>query len=255
MSFVVEKLSTGYGQKQIIQHLDLSFPEKEITVILGANGSGKSTLLKALSRQLAIQSGHIYLHQKDINEYRIKAFAQVCTLLPQSPKVPEGMDVKTLVSKGRFMHRTRLAGLSQKDHQAIQEAMEQMGVASLAQQDVWALSGGQRQRVWIALALASESPTLLLDEPTTYLDIAYQVDILNRLKAISQTKQQTMVVVLHDLNLALRFGTHFVMMKSGQVYAQGGPEIITAEAIKAVYGLDCLIAQDPVTQGPMVVPY
>lgn len=255
MSFVVEKLSTGYGQKQIIQHLDLKLPEKEITVILGANGSGKSTLLKALARQLSLQSGHIYLNQKEIDQYRFKEFAQACTLLPQSPKVPEGMDVNTLVSKGRFMHRTRLAGLSQEDHQAIQEAMKQMGVDSLAQQEVQALSGGQRQRVWIALALASRSSTLLLDEPTTYLDIAYQVDILNRLKTISQANEQTMVVVLHDLNLALRFGTHFVMMKEGRVHAQGDQRIVTAQTIKEVYGLDCVIVQDPITKGPMVVPY
>ncbi len=251
----VKDLTLAYDDKIISSNLSLDIPQGKISVILGANGCGKSTLLKALARLLKAKEGSIIIDGKDLASWPSKLLAQKLGLLPQSPVVPEGIRVADLVARGRYPYRKAFQGMSKEDYNKVQEALELMGVSSLAERCVDELSGGQRQRVWIALALAQNPNILLLDEPTTYLDISYQVDILDTLKEINLQKGTTIVMVLHDINLSTRYADHIFALKEGRLIAQGKPkDIIKAELMHELYELNCMIIDDPITLDPLVVP-
>ncbi|MFT0848435.1 ABC transporter ATP-binding protein [Actinomycetaceae bacterium L2_0104] len=248
-----QDLTLGYGGIPISEHLDVTVPEDSFTVIIGPNACGKSTLLRALSRLLDPEQGSVILDGRDIQEYSSKTVARRLGLLPQSSTSPTGITVRDLVSRGRFPHQTLLRQWSQADDDAVNAALEATGVATLSERRVDELSGGQRQRVWISLVLAQQTPLLLLDEPTTFLDITHQLDVLGLCRTLNQNGY-TLVAVLHDLNMAFRYASHLIVMKDGAVIAQGHPQqIVTAELIEYVYGISCLCQPDPVTGGPMIV--
>jgi len=250
-----ERLTLGYGRKLIAEDLSLTIPDGELTVIIGPNGCGKSTLLRTLSRLLAPSSGQVWLDGQAIQSYRTKEVARRLGLLPQSSQAPGDISVRDLVARGRYPHQTLFGGVRADDERAVTNAMQATGVFELADRAVDTLSGGQRQRVWIAMALAQETPLLLLDEPTTWLDITHQIDLLELLGDLNRQQGHTLVMVLHDLNHACRYATHLVAMRGGKVLASGRPrDVVTPALIKAVYDLDCLIIDDPVAGTPMVVP-
>lgn len=248
-------LYAGYDGKTIISDVNITVPMNKISVILGANGCGKSTLLKTFARLLKPEQGSILLDGKSIFEIPSKTLAQTLGLLPQSPVVPEGIRVTDLVARGRFPYRKLFGGMQKEDFAAVEEALELMGITKLSDRCVDELSGGQRQRVWIALALAQQTDILLLDEPTTYLDIAYQVEILDLLMELNRKKHTTIVMVLHDINLSARYADYIFAMHNGRLEAQGSPsEVISSELIRSIYGLDCQIIKDPVSGTPLIVP-
>ncbi|USY17781.1 ABC transporter ATP-binding protein [Nocardiopsis exhalans] len=248
-------LTLGYGADPVVRDLDLTVSEGEFTVIVGPNGCGKSTLLKALGRVNKPESGKVLLHGRDIRAQRPKAVARQLALLPQSPLAPEGITVRALAARGRFPHHTLLKQWSPQDETVIARALELTGLSDLADAQVGSLSGGQRQRAWVAMVLAQDSDTLLLDEPTTYLDIAHQYDLLE-LFADLHRHGRTVVAVLHDLAQAARFATRLVMMDRGAVVADGTPEeVVTAERVAAVFGLACDVVPDPRTGTPLVIPH
>ena len=250
-----ERLAVGYNHKTIVSNVSMTIPQNKISVILGANGCGKSTLLKTFARLLSPQNGQIILDGKQVSEFPSRQLAKKLGLLPQSPVVPEGIRVMDLVSRGRFPYRQFLKSMSKEDFAAVEEAMEIMGITELADRAVDELSGGQRQRVWIALALAQQTDILLLDEPTTFLDIAYQIEILDMLTDLNRKHKTTIVMVLHDINLSARYADYLFAMKKGKLVAEGTPdEIITPELMEEVYGLACDVITDPVSQSPMILP-
>ncbi|HHW68018.1 MAG: iron-siderophore transport system ATP-binding protein [Epulopiscium sp.] len=254
-SLKAHHIVAGYDKKIIIDGIDVRIPDNKISVIIGANACGKSTLLKTLARLIKPSSGEILLDGKRISEIPPKQLAQSLGLLPQSPIVPEGITVADLVARGRFPYQSFLKGLSAKDYEAVEEALEIMGITDLANRCVDELSGGQRQRVWIAMALAQQTDILLLDEPTTYLDITYQVEILDLLTDLNRKRGTTIVMVLHDINLSARYADYIFALRKGRLIAQGAPsEIITEELIKQVFNLDCTVIKDPVSGSPFVVP-
>ncbi|SHN56659.1 ABC transporter ATP-binding protein [Desulfitobacterium chlororespirans] len=245
----------GYDHKIILNTIDLVIPSHKISVIIGANACGKSTLLKTLARLIKPVSGEVAIDGKPISTIPPKQLARVLGLLPQSPVVPEGIAVADLVSRGRFPYQSFLKGLGKKDYEAVEEALEIMGITELANRSVDELSGGQRQRVWIAMALAQQTDILLLDEPTTFLDITYQVEILDLLTDLNRKRGTTIVMVLHDINLSARYADYIFAVHQGNLIAQGAPrEIISADLMKQVFGLDCVVAQDPVSGSPFIVP-
>lgn len=247
-------LTVGYGDTDIIEGLDIAIPTAELTAVVGPNACGKSTLLRSLARMLTARTGVVELDGAPIGSYASKEVARRLGLLPQSPVAPDGIVVEDLVARGRYPHQGVLRQWSDADQHAVAEAMARAGVTELADRQVTELSGGQRQRVWIAMALAQQTPILLLDEPTTYLDIAHQVEVLNLARSL-QREGYTVVVVLHELNLAFRYATHLVVMHHGDVVAQGAVEdVVSAELIERVYGLPCRLLPDPVTGRPLVVP-
>ncbi|MGW5877041.1 ABC transporter ATP-binding protein [Nocardiopsis terrae] len=248
-------LTLGYGGDPVVRDLDLGIEEGEFAVIVGPNGCGKSTLLKALGRVNRPESGRVLLHGRDMRSQRPKAVARRLALLPQSPIAPEGITVRALAARGRFPHHTLLRQWTPRDETAIARALELTGLSELAGARVGALSGGQRQRAWVAMVLAQDSETLLLDEPTTYLDIAHQYDLLE-LFADLHRRGRTVVAVLHDLAQAARFATRLVMMDGGEVVADGAPaDVVTAERVEAVFGLACDVVPDPRTGTPLVIPH
>jgi iron complex transport system ATP-binding protein len=238
----------------ISEELSVAVPDNSFTVIVGPNACGKSTLLRALSRLLSPSQGKIVLDGKDLAAYRPKEAARLVGLLPQSSTAPEGITVEDLVGRGRYPHQGFIRQWSAADQDAVDRAMAATNIAPLASRRVEELSGGQRQRVWAAMALAQETDLLLLDEPTTYLDIAHQIDLLD-LFADLHEQGRTLVAVLHDLNHAARYATHLIAMKDGAIVAQGAPtEIVTAELVHEVFGLRCRVVEDPATGTPLVVP-
>lgn len=250
----VEGARLAYERRVVATDLDLELPEDAFTVIVGPNACGKSTLLKALARVIAPGEGRILLDGHDLHKLRTKEVARRIGLLPQGAVTPEGIRVDDLVARGRHPHHSPLRQWSRSDDTAVTAAMAATGVSDLATRFVDELSGGQRQRVWIAMLLAQETPILLLDEPTTYLDIAHQYDVLDLLRDQHESGR-AVIAVLHDLNQAARYATHLVVMKDGRVVATGAPaEVLTAELAEQVFGLPCLIAADPVTGTPTVVP-
>ncbi|MCF4007357.1 ABC transporter ATP-binding protein [Corynebacterium uropygiale] len=245
----------GYEGHRVSEGLDVAIPDRSLTVIIGPNACGKSTLLRALARLLRPEGGQIILDGKDIFEQPSKEVARRLGLLPQSSMSPEGITVRDLVSRGRFPHQRMLRQWSAEDDEAIDRALAATRITELASRKVEDLSGGQRQRVWISLVLAQETPLLLLDEPTTFLDISHQLDVLNLCRRLHASGEYTLVAVLHDLNLAFRYASHLIVMKAGRVLAAGDPaEIVTAELIREVYDIECVIQPDPVTGRPMVIP-
>ncbi len=247
-------VTLAYDQRVVSQALSVDIPDGSFTVIIGPNACGKSTLLRALARLLRPSDGQVILDGKTIDGYRAKEAARVIGLLPQTSIAPEGIRVVDLVARGRFPHQKLIRAWSAADEQAVNRAMAATGVTELSGRVVSELSGGQRQRVWAAMALAQETPILLLDEPTTYLDIAHQIDLLDLFAELHEAGS-TLVAVLHDLNHATRYATHIVAMKDGQVVAEGPPaEIITADLVEAVFDLPCLVMTDPVSGTPLVLP-
>lgn len=250
-----EGLRVGYGpHSEILHGVDVRIPEGELTVIVGPNACGKSTLLKTLARMLSTRAGQVYLDDTLIGHYAPKAVARKLGLLPQGPTAPDGITVSDLVARGRYPHQNLLRQWSPADEQAVVDALIAANVADLADANVDELSGGQRQRVWVAMALAQQTPILLMDEPTTYLDIAHQVELLNLARRLQQ-QGRTVVIVLHELHLAFRYATHLIVMRDGNIVAQGHPnDIITAELIEQVYDLPCQVMSDPISGRPLVLP-
>ena len=250
-----ERLTLGYEKRLIARDLSVTIPDGELTVIIGPNACGKSTLLRTLSRLMKPQAGEVFLDGEAIARYPTKEVARRLGLLPQTSTAPDGITVSELVARGRYPHQSLFSRWQAADEQAVQEAMQATGVATLAQQTVDTLSGGQRQRVWIAMVLAQQTPLLLLDEPTTWLDIAHQIELLELMQDLNQRHRRTLVVVLHDLNHACRYATHLIAMRDGQILAEGAPKAIVNEAlIEAVFGLRCTIIDDPVSHTPLIVP-
>lgn len=250
-----EGLSVGYDGRIIVRDMNIAVPEGKISVILGENGCGKSTLLKALARLLKPQEGEITLNGDSIFSYPSKQYARVLGLLPQSPIAPEGIRVADLVARGRFPFQKPMRGMTKEDFSAVEDALEMMGISALANHCVDELSGGQRQRVWLALALAQNTKILLLDEPTTYLDIAYQVDILETLHTLNRIRGVTIVMVLHDVNLAIRYADHIFAMREGRLIAQGTPrDVVSEELMRQLYRLDCTVITDPISGAPHIIP-
>jgi len=248
-------LTIGYERRTVVHGVDIAVPDGEFTVIVGANGSGKSTLLRGLARLLRPTGGAVYLDGQQIRSLPSREVARRLGLLPQGPVAPDGITVVDLVGRGRYPHQRRLRPPSHADRIAVSDAMAATGVTDLADRHVDELSGGQRQRVWLAMALAQQTPIMLLDEPTTFLDIAHQVDILELCADLREHHGRTLVVVLHDLNHACRYATHLVALCNGLIVAEGPPhKIVTSELVADVFGLRCRVIADPESGAPLVIP-
>ncbi|MBO0144522.1 ABC transporter ATP-binding protein [Agrobacterium sp. Ap1] len=247
-------VTLNYENRTVARHLSLSIADGSFTAIVGPNACGKSTLLRALSRLLMPTKGQVILDGKALDRYPARDAARVLGLLPQSASAPEGITVADLVARGRYAHQSFFRQWSRTDENAVSSAMKATLTNGLSGRQVDELSGGQRQRVWIAMVLAQETPILLLDEPTTFLDIAHQIEVLDLLAGLNATGR-TIVTVLHDLNQACRYASHIVFMKEGAIIKEGRPaDIVSAELVEAVFGLPCLVVPDPVTLSPMIVP-
>lgn len=250
-----ERVTLGYDRSTVVDQLDLAVPDGEITAIIGPNACGKSTLLKALARLLRPSDGQVVLDGELIHRRPTKEVARRLGLLPQTPIAPPGILVADLVARGRTPHQRLFQQWSEHDERAVRAALEDTDTTDLADRPVDQLSGGQRQRVWIAMALAQETDLLLLDEPTTFLDIAHQIDVLDLVLRLNRERGRTVVVVLHDLNLACRYATHVVAMRDGRIVTAGAPtEVIDAATVGEVFGLDAVVITDPVSNTPLVVP-
>lgn len=248
-------LKLGYDNKIIADDLSVAIPDGAFTVIVGPNACGKSTLLRALCRLLKPSAGEVMLDGKNISSFATKALARELGLLPQTSIAPDSITVADLVSRGRYPHQSLLKQWTQADKQAVEAAMAATNVSQLADRSVDELSGGQRQRVWVAMALAQQTPLLLLDEPTTYLDIAHQIELLDLFRQLNRERGQTLIAVLHDLNHACRYADHIIAMRDGKIVAEGNPaEIITAELVERVFGMPCMIIDDPLSHTPLVIP-
>ncbi|WP_031038815.1 ABC transporter ATP-binding protein [Streptomyces sp. NRRL F-5650] len=247
-------VSVGYGARPVIDGLDVAIPPGVITTIIGPNGCGKSTLLRTLSRLLRPTGGTVVLDGEDIAALRTRDVAKKLGLLPQAPVAPEGLTVSDLVARGRHPHQSWLRQWSSDDADVVRRALAMTGVADLADRPVDSLSGGQRQRVWISMTLAQGTDLLLLDEPTTYLDLAHAVDVLDLVDDLHESGR-TVVMVLHDLNLATRYSDNLVVMRDGAVLAQGHPrDVITADLLHEAFGLRAKVIDDPVGDRPLIVP-
>lgn len=254
-TLAVEGLTLGYGDRTVIESLDLLVPPGQVTAVIGANACGKSTLLRSMSRLLAPKKGHVLLDGKEVHRMPPKALARTLGLLPQSPVAPEGITVADLVGRGRHPHQRLLARWNADDDAAVAAALDATETAGLAERSVDELSGGQRQRVWIAMALAQQTDLLLLDEPTTFLDVSHQVEVLDLLTDLNRSRGTTIVMVLHDLNLAGRYADHLVAMADGKILAAGTPaEVLTEDTVRAVYGLENRVITDPASGKPLVLP-
>lgn len=248
-------LTLAYENATIITDLSVSIPDGDVTALVGPNGCGKSTLLRGISRLLKPRIGTVTLSAQDIWKLPTKELAKRLGILPQGPVAPEGLTVHELVAQGRYPHQSWFQQWSPEDERATADALEITGIVEFADRPVDTLSGGQRQRAWIAMTLAQDSDVILLDEPTTFLDLAYQIDVLDLLHGLNRERGKTIVMVLHDLNQACRYADHLVAVKSGQIVAEGKPAVVVdAELVSQVFGLDCHIMPDPITGTPLVIP-
>lgn len=251
-----EALELAYDSNVIIQHMNVSIPSGKITALIGPNGCGKSTLLRGLARLLQPRKGAAYIDGKAIHQMPTRELAKQLGILPQSPIAPEGLTVMELVAQGRYPHQSWFQQWSEQDEQAVEKALEITGMSEFRTRPVDALSGGQRQRAWIAMTLAQETPVILLDEPTTYLDLAHQVEVLQLLEQLNKEQGRTVVMVVHDLNHATRHAQHVIAMKAGKIVAAGVPnEVVTSELLQEVFGIDADIVPDPRTGVPLCIPY
>ncbi len=250
------QLTLAYDNAVIVQNLDLRIPQGRITALVGPNGCGKSTLLRGISRLLQPRSGQVMLDSRDIWSLPTKELAKRMGILPQGPVAPEGLTVLELVSQGRYPHQSWFSQWSPEDERTCWDALHITGMDEYAHRPVETLSGGQRQRAWIAMTLAQDSEYILLDEPTTFLDLAYQIDVLDLLHDLNQQRGKTIVMVLHDLNQACRYADHLVAVRGGQIVCQGNPaDVVTEANVREVFGLDCRIIDDPITGTPLVIPF
>jgi iron complex transport system ATP-binding protein len=250
-----EAVRLGYGERVVVDGLDLDVVAGTVTAVIGPNGCGKSTLLRALGRLLRPGSGQVLLDGRRIDRMATREVATILGVLPQSPSAPEGLTVADLVARGRHPHQAWYRQWSRDDEDAVHQALEWTGMLDLAERPVDELSGGQRQRAWISMALAQGTDLLLLDEPTTFLDLAHQVDVLELVRRLHSEVGRTVVMVLHDLNLAARYADRLVAMRDGRIVASGTPhEVITEELLAEVFGLDARVIADPVAGTPLVVP-
>jgi iron complex transport system ATP-binding protein len=251
-----DELSIGYGEQPIVKNLSVQIPDRKITTIIGPNGCGKSTLLKAVTRIISHQSGNVILDGENITKENTKTLAQKMAILPQTPESASGLTVGELVSYGRFPYQTGFGRLTKKDYEVIDWALEVTGTLDYKFRPVDALSGGQRQRVWIAMALAQETEIIFLDEPTTYLDMAHQLEVLELLQKLNEEQGRTIVMVLHDLNQAARFADYIIALKDGEIVKAGNYEdVITRDVLMKVFNIDAVIGRDPRTDKPMCVTY
>ncbi|WP_045518330.1 ABC transporter ATP-binding protein [Neobacillus niacini] len=249
-------VSIGYGENLIVKNLSIDIPDKKITTIIGPNGCGKSTLMKAITRIISHQSGSILLDGKDISKVNTKLLAKQMAILPQTPESASGLTVGELVSYGRFPYQKGFGRLTKKDYEVIDWALEVTGTIDFKFRPVDALSGGQRQRVWIAMALAQETEIIFLDEPTTYLDMAHQLEVLELLQKLNLEQERTIVMVLHDLNQAARFADNIIALKTGEIVKAGTcDEVISHKVLKKVFNIDAVIGHDPRTKKPMCITY
>jgi iron complex transport system ATP-binding protein len=248
-------LTLAYDQAPVVSDLDLVVPPGRITAIVGANACGKSTLLRALARLLTPRNGAVRLDGRALRSIPTRELAQRLGILPQGPAAPDGLTVLDLVNRGRSPHQTWWRQWSKADQSAVYAALAATGITDLADRSVDELSGGQRQRAWIAMAMAQGTEVLLLDEPTTYLDMAHQIDVLDLVTDLNRSEGRTIVMVLHDLNQACRYADHMVAMKSGRIVAEGDPaDVVTAATVEEVFDLRCQVTTDPVSGTPLVIP-
>ncbi|WP_216828207.1 ABC transporter ATP-binding protein [Alkalihalobacterium elongatum] len=251
-----KQLSIGYSENLIIENLDMKIPKGKITVLIGSNGCGKSTLLRSLARLLKPKSGNILLNQEKLNTLSTKEIAKQLSILPQGPTPPDGITVLQLVKQGRYPYQSWRKQWSEEDERIVKRALEVTNLEDLINKQVDSLSGGQRQRVWIAMTLAQATETILLDEPTTYLDLSHQIEILDLLFELNANENRTVIMVLHDINLACRYAHHLIAIKDKTIYAEGSPhEIINESLIEDVFNLKCQIINDPLFHTPMCIPY
>lgn len=247
-------VSVAYGRSVVVEGLDLTIPPGVFTALIGPNGSGKSTILRALAGMLAPKAGTIRLDGGSISKLSTKEVARRIGVLTQGPVAPEGLTVLDLVRQGRYPHRSLFGHRSEKDDEACGEALRLTGMEELQARPLDSLSGGQRQRAWIAMTLAQETPILLLDEPTTFLDLAHQIEVMELIAELVRNREKTVVAVLHDLNQAARYADHMVMLKAGRIAAAGPPaDVMTAETVKDVFGVASVIFPDPIAGTPMCV--
>ncbi|MEF2244450.1 ABC transporter ATP-binding protein [Paenibacillus sp. IITD108] len=251
-----ERLDIGYSERLIVSNLNLSIPEGKITALVGANGSGKSTILKAMARMMKPLGGTVFLDGKSIHSQPTKEVAKQLAILPQNPTAPDGLTVSELVGYGRFPHQKGFGSLTAEDKKMIEWAIEVTGMGDFYDRPVDQLSGGQRQRAWIAMALAQGTNMLFLDEPTTYLDMAHQLEVLKLLQQLNQEQKRTIVMVVHDLNHATRFAQHMVAIKNGTLISEGTPEVVmTKDVLRTVFGIEADIIPDPRTGVPLCLPF
>ncbi len=252
---IAQQVTLGYQKKNIINNLSLEIPRGEITILIGSNGCGKSTLLKGLGRIIPQKQGSIYLDGKLIHQVPNKIVAQKLGILPQNPTAPEGLTVKDLVAQGRYPHQTWWQQWTLADEKFVTQALEITDMIELADRELDTLSGGQRQRAWIAMTLAQNTEILLLDEPTTFLDLAHQIEVLDLLTQLNHEFARTIVIVLHELNQAARYADYLIAMKDGYIYAHGTPqEVMTPKIIEDVFNLSCQIISDPISNTPLCIP-
>ncbi|CAM3888586.1 ABC transporter ATP-binding protein [Nocardioides marinus] len=254
-SLEVRGVTLGYADRMVVTDLDLALEPGRITCIVGANACGKSTVLRSMARLLRPRGGQVVLDGRDLHSMPTKQVARTLGLLPQSPVAPEGIVVADLVARGRHPHQGALARWTREDDEAVAEALRLTDTAALADRAVDELSGGQRQRVWIAMALAQQTDLLLLDEPTTYLDVAHQVEVLDLLTDLNRARGTTIAMVLHDLNLAARYADRLVALRDGRLHAAGHPaDVLTADVVREVFGMASQVVPDPVSGRPIVLP-
>ncbi|MBD0383025.1 ABC transporter ATP-binding protein [Paenibacillus sedimenti] len=251
-----QQLDIAYEDRLIVENLNVSIPSGQITALVGSNGSGKSTILKTLARILKPKNGSVLLDGESIHKKSTKEVAKQLAILPQNPIAPEGLTVTELVGYGRYPHQKGFGSLTEEDRRIIRDVIEVTGMSDFADRPVDQLSGGQRQRAWIAMALAQQTDIVLLDEPTTFLDMAHQLEVLKLLEKLKEQEGRTIIMVVHDLNHATRYAQHVVAIKSGKVVREGAPsDVVTPEVLREVFGIEADVVEDPRTGTPLCLPY